>query len=215
MGPFRIVEQTRSAQFAETENAVLDAVEACVARFGWDKVTMDDVCSIAGVSRATVYRMFPGGRDVLFEAVRVRGLSQFFTTLTDRVSAARSLEELLVGCIMVAHTELVDDQHLATMLATAPGETLGDLTVSGLPRIVRVAASFIVPLATQFLPADEAEEIVDVMTRLVISTYLAPSRTLDFSNRDKVSRFVRTYLLAVERTHPIEHSMSTTERHLQ
>lgn len=182
------------AQFESAETAVLDAVESCVERFGWDKVTMDDICGAAGVSRATVYRMFPGGRDVLFEAARVRGLSRFFTVLRDRVASAPSLEDLLVGCISVAHAELAADQHLATMLATAPGETLGDLTVSGVSRIVGVATAFIVPLAGQFLPREHAEEIVEVMCRLIISLYLAPSPNIDFSNEDRVRRFVRTYL---------------------
>lgn len=180
----------------QAEQVVLDAVAACVLRFGWDKVTMDDICAEAGVSRATVYRMFPGGRDVLFEALRVRELSDFFTVMTERVSGADSLEELLVRCVLVAHAELVADQHLATMLATSPGETLGDLTVNGLPRIVRVATSFIVPLATAFLPAERAEEMVEVMTRLVISFYLAPSSAIDFSSDEDVRRFVRSYLLA-------------------
>lgn len=180
----------------EAENAVLDAVETCVLRFGWDKVTMDDVCAEARVSRATVYRMFPGGRDVLFEALRVRELSNFFTVMTERVAGAETLEDLLVRCVLVAHAELVADQHLATMLATSPGETLGDLTVSGLPRIVRVATSFIVPLAGRFLPAARAEEIVEVMTRLVISFYLAPSPTIDFSSEDNARHFVRSYLLS-------------------
>ena len=103
---------------------------------------------------------------------------------------------LLVRCVLVAHAELVADQHLATMLATSPGETLGDLTVNGLPRIVRVATSFIVPLATAFLPAERAEEMVEVMTRLVISFYLAPSSAIDFSSDEDVRRFVRSYLLA-------------------
>ena len=187
---------TDSQTFAAAENSVLDAVEACVERYGWDKVTMDDICAVAGVSRATVYRMFPGGRDVLFDAVRVRGLSQFFTVLRDRVAGAATLEDLLVGCITVAHAELVADQHLATMLATAPGETLGDLTVSGVSRIVRVATEFVVPLAVQFLPREQAEEIVEVMCRLIISLYLAPSPTIDFSREDRVRRFVRTYLPA-------------------
>lgn len=178
------------------ESAVLDAVETCVEKFGWDKVTMDDVCSVAGVSRATVYRMFPGGRDVLFEAVRVRGLSNFFSVLSEKVAGASSLEDLLAGCITVAHAELVADQHLATMLATAPGETLGDLTVSGVSRIVRVATSFIAPLAEPFLAPDEAREIVEIMCRLVISLYLAPSPILDLADDATVRRLIRTYLVA-------------------
>jgi AcrR family transcriptional regulator len=180
--------------FSEAESAVLDATVACVERRGFHKVTMDHICEEAKVSRATVYRMFPGGRDVLFEAVRVRSLADFFTVLRAHVEGAESLDEVLVRCVTVAYAELMADQQLASMLATEPGETLGDLTVNGVSRIVRVAAEFMTPLLHAFVPHQQAEEIVEIMCRLVISAFLSPSPLLDFSNEDVVRRLVRTYL---------------------
>jgi len=191
--------------YSEAEIAVLDATVACVERLGFQKVTMDHICAEANVSRATVYRMFPGGRDVLFEAVRVRSLTDFFTVLRAHVEGATSLDEVLVRCVTVAYAELVADQQLATMLATEPGETLGDLTVSGVSRIVRVAAEFMSPLLHSFVPQQQAEEIVEIMCRLVISAFLSPSPLLDFSDEAVVRRLVRTYLNT-----PVEfHSVTT------
>ena len=184
-----------TVQPRDIEAAIFSAVDSCVTQWGWDKVAMDDICVTAGVSRATVYRLFPGGRDVLFEAVRLGKLEDFFTAMRANVEGSESLEELLVRCIVVASCELQHDEHLAMMLATVPGETLGDLTVSGLGRIVRVATAFITPLTDEFIPADEAAHIVDVMCRLVISYYLSPSPTLDFANEDATRAFVRTFLL--------------------
>lgn len=183
-------------KMSESELAVLDATSRCWDAHGWDKVTVEDICEVAGVSRATLYRMFPGGRDVLFEAVRTLSLRNFFTALLVRVEGADNLEEVLVRCISVAHSELSNDKHLAAMLATAPGETLGDLTVHGVSRIVRVASEFMIPLLDQFLPRAESEELVEVLCRLVISVYLAPSATLDFSDEPTVRRLVRTYLVS-------------------
>jgi AcrR family transcriptional regulator len=184
-----------AAQPRDIEAAIFSAVDSCVTQWGWDKVTMDDICVTAGVSRATVYRLFPGGRDVLFEAVRLGKLEDFFTAMRAHVEGSESLEELLVRCIVVASSELQHDEHLAMMLATVPGETLGDLTVSGVGRIVRVATAFITPLTDEFIPAADAAHIVDVMCRLVISYYLSPSPMLDFSNEDATRTFVRTFLL--------------------
>ena len=189
------VTHATSIQSRDAEAAIFSAVDSCVTQWGWDKVTMDDICVTAGVSRATVYRLFPGGRDVLFEAVRLGKLEDFFTAMRANVEGSESLEELLVRCIVVASSELQHDEHLAMMLATVPGETLGDLTVSGLGRIVRVATAFITPLTDEFIPADEAAHIVEVMCRLVISYYLSPSLTLDFANEDATRTFVRTFLL--------------------
>lgn len=191
--------------YSEAEIAVLDATVACVERLGFQKVTMDHICAEANVSRATVYRMFPGGRDVLFEAVRVRSLTDFFTVLRAHVEGATSLDEVLVRCVTVAYAELMADQQLATMLATEPGETLGDLTVSGVSRIVRVAAEFMSPLLHSFVPQQQAEEIVEIMCRLVISAFLSPSPLLDFSDEAVVRRLVHTYLNT-----PVEfHSVTT------
>ena len=190
-----MVTSDTAAQPRDIEAAIFSAVDSCVTQWGWDKVTMDDICVTAGVSRATVYRLFPGGRDVLFEAVRLGKLEDFFTAMRANVEGSESLEELLVRCIVVASSELQHDEHLAMMLATVPGETLGDLTVSGVGRIVRVATAFITPLTDEFIPAADAAHIVDVMCRLVISYYLSPSPTLDFSNEDATRAFVRTFLL--------------------
>jgi len=191
--------------YSEAEIAVLDATVACVERLGFQKVTMDHICAEANVSRATVYRMFPGGRDVLFEAVRVRSLTDFFTVLRAHVEGATSLDEVLVRCVTVAYAELMADQQLATMLATEPGETLGDLTVNGVSRIVRVAAEFMSPLLHSFVPQQQAEEIVEIMCRLVISAFLSPSPLLDFSDEAVVRRLVHTYLNT-----PVEfHSVTT------
>ena len=189
------VTHATSAPSRDIEAAIFSAVDSCVTQWGWDKVTMDDICVTAGVSRATVYRLFPGGRDVLFEAVRLGKLEDFFTALRAHVEGSESLEDLLVRCIVVASSELQHDAHLAMMLATVPGETLGDLTVSGLGRIVRVATAFITPLTDEFIPAAEAAHIVEVMCRLVISYYLSPSPILDFANEDATRTFVRTFLL--------------------
>jgi hypothetical protein len=80
--------------------------------------------------------MFPGGKDVLFDALRVRELEEFFARLNTRLDGAQGLEDLLVRTVVAATDELRHDDHLALMLASAPGETLSQLTVDGLPRII-------------------------------------------------------------------------------
>ena len=70
------------------EGRVLDAAKSCCERWGIAKVTIDDIAAEAKVSRATLYRMFPGGKDVLFDALRVRELEDFFTRLSVAVDGA-------------------------------------------------------------------------------------------------------------------------------
>lgn len=185
---------------------MLDAVGACVAEWGWTKVTVEDICARAGVSRATVYRLFPGGRDVLFEALRVREIQSLLDDLGRQVEGAGSLEDLLVSTIVGASVALRDDEQLGAMMATEPGETLGSLTVEGVPRIIAMTSRFFAPMASRFVDRALAEELAEVLTRLVISHYLAPSARLDFTDAANTRRFVRTYIPAVHAAGPTKAS---------
>jgi AcrR family transcriptional regulator len=185
---------------------VLDATQRCFEKWGMAKVTVDDIATEAGLSRATIYRLFPGGKDVLFEALRVRELEDFFAVLRAHVEGAETLEELLVRTVVSATRELRDDEHLAVMLAAEPGAILGQLTVEGVPRIIRFAAAFIAPLADPFLDRSQSRELIDVLARLVISYFLAPSDTVDLgdaeSARDFLVPLLAPYVESARATHP-------------
>jgi AcrR family transcriptional regulator len=177
------------------ELRVLDAAKSCCERWGLAKVTIEDIAHAAGVSRATLYRMFPGGKDVLFEALRVRELEDFFTRLSAHLDGAGDFEDLLVRCVMHATHELRADQHLSLMLASEPGDTLGQLTVDGLPRIIRVATVFLAPLVDGYLPRREGARLVELLSRLVISYFLAPSEQVDLGEPDSARTFIQTFVL--------------------
>jgi AcrR family transcriptional regulator len=173
------------------ETRILDAVERCVDQWGFTKVTIDDVVAESGVSRATLYRIFPGGRDVVFEALRVRRLDEFFSVLTARVDGAVDLLDVVVCSVVSATLELRADDHLASMLASEPGETLGQLTVEGFPRIVRMATVTLTPHVTRFVPAATAQRLIDVLARLTISYFLAPSADVDLGETEQARDFLR------------------------
>lgn len=174
---------------------ILDATKVCCERHGIAKVSIDDIAAEAGVSRATLYRMYPGGKDVVFDALRVRELEEFFAHLKLAVIGSTSLEDLLVGTVVAATNELRNDQHLAIMLMSEPGETLAQLTVSGVPRIIRMATLFLSPMVDTYLDRPKAVRVVDVLARLVISYFLAPSDDIDLGDEDSARFFIRTHVL--------------------
>jgi len=187
-----------AAAVGSLEDRVLEGARRCCEKWGIAKVTVEDIAAESGVSRATIYRMFPGGKDVLFDALRVRELEDFFATLRSHVEGAESLEELLVRTVVAATRELRADDHLALMLASEPGSVLGDLTVEGLPRIIRVAVAFIAPLADPYLPRSESRGLIDVLARLTISYFLSPSDHVDLGDEASARRFLAPVLRAFQ-----------------
>ena len=173
---------------------MLDAVKTCCERWGVDKVTVDDIAKQAGVSRATLYRLFPGGKDVVFDAHRVYELDQFFEVLLAHIDGAETLEQLLVLTITCAMRELRADEHLAIMLASEPGVVVSDLTVDGLPRIIRVASAYLVPLLDPYMARPQSRALVDVLVRLVVSYFLAPSELVDLTDPDETRTFIGPFI---------------------
>lgn len=176
------------------EVRIFEAARDCWERWGKDKVTIDDIAAAAKVSRATIYRMFPGGKDVLFEALRVHELECFFGELESSVVGASTLHELLVRTVVTATQHLREDQHLALALAAEPGEMLSQLTSDGVPRIVRFATAFLVPLLDPYLDRRQARVVIEVLSRLTISYFLAPSDLVDLGDTASASAFLTPFI---------------------
>jgi Transcriptional regulator len=176
---------------ADAETRILDAAKHCCAQWGFEKVTVDDIAAAARVSRATLYRLFPGGKDILFEALRVRERSEFFDTLTAQVHDADDLEDLVVRLVVTATRELRADEHLALMLASEPGETLVELTADGMPRIVETATDYLGPLLKPHLDPEVAPLVIELLVRLTLSYFLAPSVHVDFGDPESARTFLR------------------------
>ncbi len=182
------------ARHRRAEQRALDAAKSCCERWGVARVTVDDIAAEAGMSRATLYRLFPGGKDVLFEAMRVRELNEFLDELARHLDGIDSLDEVIVQAVVYATNELRDDRHLALMMASAPGEVLADFTVDGLPRIIRVTTTYLLPYIEPHLGHDDAIALLELVTRLVISCFFAPSELVDFGDEPSARTFLTTLL---------------------
>lgn len=176
------------------EIRVLEATKTCLERWGFAKLTIEDIANQARVSRATIYRMFPGGKDVLFEAMRVRELQEFFDDLQSEVVGADSLADLLVRTVVTATRRLREDDHLALMLAAEPGTILSQLTSDGVPRIIRMATTFLVPFAEPYLTREQSVAVIDVLSRLTISYFLAPSDVVDLGDSASARAFLAPFI---------------------
>jgi AcrR family transcriptional regulator len=87
-----------STRERETRLRILDAAVECFARYGNDKTTVDDVARVAGLTRQTIYRYFPG-RAALLEAVDRLEDDRLQDDATAIAARAGSLEEFVAGIV--------------------------------------------------------------------------------------------------------------------
>jgi len=185
-----VTNDTQRRGVVDIENVVLDAALTCSHQLGFSKVTIDDICRESGVSRASIYRLFPGGRDVLFEALRVRELHQFFDHVLAEVADETTVDAIVVGSVVTATSLLQADEHLAMMLSSEPGEALGQLTAAGLPRIIRMATEALAPQLEPLIGRDAAHRLIDLVVRLTVSHFLSPVDAVDLNDAESAQQFL-------------------------
>lgn len=174
---------------------IVRAAAACVARWGLSKTTVEDAAREAGVSRATVYRYFPGGRDELFAAVVARENARFLGRLYDAVRDAGTLEAVLEAGLSFAHRDVGAHGVLQRVLQTEPDVLLPKLTVEA-AGAQKMIASFLEPyLVSQPLaPGVEPGTAADFLARMALSYISSPGRW-DLDDPADVARLVRGELL--------------------
>jgi len=178
------------------EQSVVDAALACFARWGVAKTSLDDIAKEAGVSRATVYRLFPGGKDVVIDAVAGRELVHFFTGLADVLTAsADDLESLLVAGITYTTGAIRDHAALQFLLAHEPEVVLPLVAFDRFDAVLDHAAAFCAPWLEPHVGQEWAPRAGEWLTRMVLSYTLLPSAGFDLAVEADARRFVQCFVL--------------------
>ncbi len=180
----------------EQRQRLIDATYACAARWGLTKTTVEDVAREAGVSRATVYRVFPGGRDELLDATVAWATFDFFVRLYEQVRDADSLEEVMERGLRFAHRNVEEHEVLQRIMQTEPEKLLPALTVES-NRVRAAIADFLVPFlqSRPLAPGVEPADAADFLARMALSYIAAPGRW-DLDDPAQVAQLVRAELLA-------------------
>jgi len=177
------------------EQRVIDAALRCIARWGIGKTTLDDVAREASCSRATIYRLFPGGKDALLGAITRTELHRFFGGLARTFEEAGSLEDLLVGGVLYASRAITGHEALQFVLAYEPEVVLPKVAFSQADRVLSAVSAFAAPYLAPHVGADEAPRVAEWVARLVLTYTLAPADGVDVGNEESVRRLVRTFVL--------------------
>jgi AcrR family transcriptional regulator len=172
----------------------------CIGRYGMAKTTVDDVARASGVSRATIYRYFPGGRDQVVADVVSWEVGRFFRRLGEAVATAPDLASLVEEALRFARRAVGAHEVLQRVLATEPHRLLPVLTVSS-DRILPLVGGFLVPYlereraAGRLRPGVEVERAADFLARMLLSWISAPG-VWDLEDPGQTAALVRGQLLA-------------------
>jgi AcrR family transcriptional regulator len=178
---------------------LLGATYRCVERFGLGKTTVEDVVKESGVSRATIYRQFPGGRDELLLETVGWELANYFNELADHVRDAPNLAELLERGLEFANRSISEHAVLRKIMDTEPERLLPLLTTES-TKTLPFIADFLLPYLRREAEAGrlragvDLDRAADYLARAILSLIGAPGRW-DLADPDQVRELVRTELL--------------------
>lgn len=175
---------------------IFEGAYACVARYGIGKTTVEDVAREARVSRATIYRYFPGGKDELMRETIAWETARFFTRLADTVAGIDDLGTLLEEALFFAHRAVEEHAVLQKVLQTEPELLLPEMSTEA-ERLITLVRAFLMPFLDRadLVPGVDPAAAGEHVARLFLSFLGAPG-SWDLRDRAEVRRVVRSQILA-------------------
>jgi AcrR family transcriptional regulator len=179
---------------ADNRERIIQATLRCVERWGLAKTSLEDVATAAELSRATVYRCFPGGRDQLVRDAVGYEVAVFLGRLVREIHDDEGLEAKLVNALVTGHRALGEHRLLHQVLSTEREVLLSELAALAPMVHAEVAEVMRSALDDEALRPDvDRDEAADYLARMFVS-YLGSHGPIG-AEPSGVARSVRAFLL--------------------
>jgi AcrR family transcriptional regulator len=172
-------------------------VEATLHEIAEGRLTSFTVASIvrrSGVSRATVYRAFPGGRDAMIATSVEREGARLFAAVADAMASEDSLHSCLLSGLTTVWRHVARHDAIRGLNESEPELVRRNLRFEAATRAYYVASSFAQPLLGRWLDAETAGRLAEWICRIVVSYWLAPASYLDVADAHSVATFYGRHL---------------------
>ena len=159
---------------------LLDAAEDCLARFGAQKTSMEDVARAAGLSRATVYRYFDN-RDALLLGVASRQASALAIESLGYLAQFDEISDWLVEGLLYTLREIPKRPVFASLVSSLDSRSATKLLL-GSSGMIEIGVSVLRPMFATAKEQGLLREEIDLDLLIewllrVLWTYLnAPSQ---------------------------------------
>jgi AcrR family transcriptional regulator len=158
----------------DLRHEILAATLRCLSRWGLSKTTLDDIARESRCSRATVYRLFPGGKETLLAEVAADEVERFFASIGARLERSLDVEELLVEGLTEALRQLRDHPALGSLLEREPGRLLPQPASGAIGHVVAISGAFLTPHLGRWLEPTPARQAADWVVRMALSYAITP-----------------------------------------
>jgi AcrR family transcriptional regulator len=175
---------------------LFEAALELVQQQGLDALTVDGVAKAAGVSRATVYRHLPGGREQLISDTVAWEVGRFLDRATAAADRAHGLDGRLEA-FLVESRHAVDQHDVLQRVLEQDREQVLPSIGEVLPIVVGVLRSWLVPqlAAERLQPGQTVDAAADYVARMLVS-FLGSPGGWDLEDPAERTRLVRGELLA-------------------
>lgn len=174
---------------------IVDATLRCLARQGLAKTTVDDIAREAGISRATLYRTFPGGKESVIAGVVDTEAARFFSAVAVAMGDAYDLEDVLVAGMVEAATRLSSHEALCYLFEHEPGTVLPHLAFSRMDGLLQSVGDMAAPFFARWLEPDQAARAAEWAVRIVLSYLCMPDAEVDLTDPDSARWVARRFVL--------------------
>ena len=176
---------------------LLDAAEECLAQFGPQKTSMEDVARAAGMSRATVYRYFEN-RDALLLGVASRQSAALAAEAIEYLGQFDNIADWLVEGLLYTLRELPKRPVFASLVTSLDSRAATNLLL-GSSGLIQIGVNVLHPMFAGAKQQGLLREDVDIDLLIewllrVLWTYLnAPSQVA--TDEDGMRRLFRMMVL--------------------
>jgi AcrR family transcriptional regulator len=194
-GRDRVVRHLGGDDRSSTRVRIVDGSLRCLARQGLAKTTVDDIAREASLSRATVYRTFPRGKEGILAAVVETEVARLFSALAVVMGEATDLEDVLVAGMVETARRLREHEALSYLLTYEPGVVLPYLTFAKLDRVLLEAADLAAPFFARWLEPEQASRAVEWAGRIVLAYLYDGESGTDLVDPEDTRALVRAFVL--------------------
>jgi AcrR family transcriptional regulator len=174
---------------------IINATKECLGRFGLTKTSVDDIAKESGLSRATIYRYFPGGKDQILRSLLFTEVINLKKDIAQAVSEVDDLTTAILVVMKLSFSALKHNRALSFILTHEPEAIVSYLSFENAERLYLEVGSWGEDIFGKFTTGDSARRLMEWLARVILSYFVAPNDSFDFLKEDDLCQIVESFIL--------------------